>query len=89
MAASEGIVSNILIIKKTKKIFSFSQKHVAKNWKFLSENLKGKAKLKNMKSQERCEIFSRKKVYSKFFFVFIFHFHFLFFDFQPKLFCFG
>ena len=47
MAASENIVSNILIIKKTKIIFSFSQKHSVKNRKFLSENLKTKAKLKN------------------------------------------
>ena len=51
VVTSESIVSNILIIKK-KKIFSFSQKHVAKNSKLLSENLKVKAKLKNMKSQE-------------------------------------
>ena len=42
---STSTVSNILIIKKTKKIFSFSQKHVAKNNKFLSENLKAKSKL--------------------------------------------
>ena len=42
---STSIASNILIIKKTKKIFSFSQKHVAKNSKFLSENLKAKSKL--------------------------------------------
>ena len=51
MAAAPSIVSNILI-KKTKKIFSFSQKHIAKNTKFLSENLKAKGKIKNMKSQE-------------------------------------
>ena len=50
VAASESIVSNNLRIKK-KKIF-FSQKHVAKNMNFLSENLKAKAKLKNMKSQK-------------------------------------
>ena len=30
VAASESIVSNILITKKTKIIFSISQKHVAK-----------------------------------------------------------
>ena len=30
VAASESIVSNILTIKKTKKIFSFSQKYIAK-----------------------------------------------------------
>ena len=43
-------ISNI-IIKKTKKISSLSQKHVAKNMKFLSENLNAKAKLKNMKAR--------------------------------------
>ena len=37
VAAAPSIVSNILI-KKTKKIFSISQKHIAKNTKFLSEN---------------------------------------------------
>ena len=44
VAASESIAYNILIIKKTKKTFSFSHKHVAKSRKFLSENWKAKAK---------------------------------------------
>ena len=70
-AASKSIVSNILIIKRTKKIFSFSQKHVAKNKKFLSENLKAKAKWKNMKSHECYENVSEKKNY---FFIFIYVF---------------
>ena len=56
MAASESIVSNI-IIKKTKKIFSFSQKQVY----MLDENLKVKAKFKNMKSQKCYEKLSEKK----------------------------
>ena len=62
---------NVLIIKRTKKIFSFSQKHVAKNKKFLSENLKAKAKWKNMKSHECYENVSEKKAI---FFLFLFMF---------------
>ena len=61
LAASEIIVSYILIVKKTKKIVNLSQKYVAENKKFLSENLKAKAKLKNMKSQECYGKFSDKK----------------------------
>ena len=37
---------------KQKKIFSFSYKHVAKNRRFLSGNLKARTRLENMKSQE-------------------------------------
>ena len=33
VVASENIVNNILIIKKTKKMFSFSQKHISRNSK--------------------------------------------------------
>ena len=62
MVASENIVSNIVIIKKIKKIFSFSKKHVAKNSKCFDENLKVKAKLKNLKSQECYEKLLGKKV---------------------------
>ena len=78
MAASESIVSNILITKETKKKKkknSFSQKHVAQDSNFLSENLKAKAKLKNMKSQECYEKFPGKRVYLHLFF----HLLFLFF----------
>ena len=46
---------------KTRKMFSFSEKHVANGREFLRENLKAKAKLKNMKSQECYEKYSEKK----------------------------
>ena len=72
VAASEIIVSYILIVKKTKKIFNFSQKYVAENKKFLSENLKAKAKLKNMKSQECYGKFSDKKSLYIYLFVYLF-----------------
>ena len=77
VAAAQGIVSNILIIKKTKKIFSFSQKHIAKNMKFLSENLKAKGKIKNMKSLEWYEKLPEKKVYLHLFFIYSFIYLFL------------
>ena len=66
---STSTVSNILIIKKTKKIFSFSQKHVAKNSKFLSENLKAKSKLKILKARRAMKNFRN----------FLFFFYFLIF----------
>ena len=74
-----NIVSNILIIKRSKKIFSFSQKHLAKNRTFLSENFKAKAKLQNVESRECYEKFSGKKS-------FYFHFLFLFFIFYFHIF---
>ena len=55
-------------------MFSFSQKHLAKNRTFLSENFKAKANLQNVESQECYEKFSEKKS-------FYFHFLFLFFIF--------
>ena len=79
VAASETTVSNILIIKKTKKIFSFSQKN-------LRENLKANAKTKNTKSQEYHENFSEKNYIHNCLSTFHFHFIFLF---QPKTVLFG
>ena len=72
VAVSESIVCNISIIKKTKKIFSFSQKHIAKNRTFLSEKSKAKAKFKNTKSQKCYENFSEKKSIYTYFYYFLF-----------------
>ena len=57
-----NIVSNILIIKKSKEIFSFSQKHLAKNRTFLSENFKGKVSYKIWKAKSAMKNFQKKKV---------------------------
>ena len=70
VAASESIVSNILIIKKTNKIFSFSQKHVARDRKFLSENLKTKGKLENIKARSVLKNFQKISLFT---FIFIFY----------------
>ena len=75
VAASESIVSNKLIIQKTKKIFSFSQKRVVQNRAFLSEDLKTKAKFMNMKSQECYEKPSKKIIFS----IYIYFIFYLFF----------
>ena len=60
-------------MKKTKKIFLFAQKHVAKNMKFLSEYLKAEAKLKNMKSQECYDKSSGKSSLFTFIFCHLFY----------------
>ena len=73
VATSESIVFNILTIKNTKKIFSFSKKHVAKNREFLSENLNAKAVLKNIKSQD-----CHKNISFHLTFIYFFVFYFLF-----------
>ena len=86
MTVSESIVSDILI-KKTKKIFSFSQKNVAKNRKFLRGNLKAKAKFKKYeKPGVLRKTFKKKIFFFCFLFLFFYLFYFYFFDFQPKSF---
>ena len=89
VAASETIVSNILTIKNTKKIFSFSKKHVARNREYLSEKLNANAELKRIKSQDYCKNISEKKsidiyLFSCFlFFIYLYMYLFIFY-FQPK-----
>ena len=66
-----NIVSNILIIKKSKEIFSFSQKHLAKNRTFLSENFKGKVSYKIWKAKSAMKNFQKKNLLT---FTFLFSF---------------
>ena len=74
-------ISNRLnfMIKKRKKIFRFSQKHVAKNRKFLSANLKAKAKLKIFRKKSHLHFFL-----NFFILYFLIFFFFIFFYFQTK-----
>ena len=78
---SKSIVSKILIIKKTKKIFSFSHKHVAKNSKLLSENLKAKSKLKILKARRAMKNFRN---FYFFYFLIFYSFNYLFIYFWLK-----
>ena len=85
MTVSESIVSDILI-KKTKKIFSFSQKNVAKNRKFLRGNLKAKAKFKKYEKPGVLRKTFKKKIFFVFYFYFFIYFIFIFLIFNQKVF---